>query len=65
MGHAPCSDVLEWLNFDRIDFDSYQRRKAMPKIGPDIYPLYVQKAFLLAGCDDCLQCCADDAVVLA
>jgi len=37
----------------------------MPKIGPDIYSLYVQKEFLLAGCDDCLQCCADDAVVLA
>ena len=30
-----------------------------------MYPLYVQKAFLLDGCNDCLQCCADDAVVLA
>ena len=33
----------------------------MSKIGPDICPLYIQKAFLLAGCVDCLQCCATDA----
>jgi len=51
--------------FLKACFDGYQRRKAMLKIGPDTYPLYVQKTFMLAGCYDCLQCCADDAAVLA
>jgi len=37
----------------------------MLEIGPDTFRLYVQKAFVLAGRDDCLQGCADDAVMLA